>query len=140
MIQRLSHATIYVLDQESARQFYVDKLGFDVATDFTMEGGFRWLTVRAPGQPEVEIILMPAGGSPMIDAEVAERLQDLVRAGAMGTGVFQTDDCQKTYSELKARGVEFMQAPTEQMYGVEATFKDDSGNWFSLAQPKAWQP
>lgn len=139
MIQRLSHATIYVLDQESARQFYLEKLGFEVGTDFTMDGGFRWLTVRAPGQPEMEIILMPAGGSSMIDSDVATKLQDLVRAGAMGTGVFSTDDCRKTYDELKSRGVEFIQPPTEQMYGIEATFKDDSGNWFSLTQPKAWQ-
>lgn len=138
MIQRLSHATIYVLDQESARQFYVDKLGFEVATDFMMEGGFRWLTVRAPGQPGVEIILMPAEASPMMDAEISAKLQELVRAGAMGTGVFQTDDCQRTYEELRARGVEFMQPPTEQMYGIEATFKDDSGNWFSLTQSKEW--
>ena len=140
MIQRLSHATIYVLDQESAKQFYVDKLGFDVGTDFTMDGGFRWLTVRAPGQPDIEIILMPAGASPMMDVAVATKLQELVRAGALGTGVFATDDCQKTYEELMARGVEFIQPPTDQMYGIEATFRDDSGNWFSLTQPKAWQP
>ncbi len=140
MIQRLSHATIYVLDQEAAKQFYVEKLGFDVGTDFTMEGGFRWLTVRAQGQPGVELILMPAAGSPMQDPAVGEKLRELVQAGAMGTGVFETDDCQKTYDELRARGVEFMQPPTDQMYGIEATFKDNSGNWFSLTQPKAWQP
>lgn len=138
MIQRLSHATIYVLDQESAKQFYVEKLGFDVATDFSMDG-FRWLTVRAPGQPDVEIILMPAGGQSRVDAAAAAQLRELVRSGAMGTGVFTTDNCQRTYEELSARGVEFLQPPTEQMYGIEATFRDDSGNWFSLTQPKAWQ-
>lgn len=139
MIQRLSHATIYVLDQESAKQFYVEKLGFDVATDFSMDGGFRWLTVRAPGQPDVEIILMPAGGQARVDPAAAAQLRELVRSGAMGTGVFTTDNCQRTYEELSARGVEFLQPPTEQMYGIEATFRDDSGNWFSLTQPKAWQ-
>lgn len=137
MIQKLSHATIYVLDQQEAHDFYVDKLGFEVRMDQTMEGGFRWLTVGPKTQPELEIILMPSGSSPMMDAAAAAKLQDLIRAGKMGTGVFATDDCQKTYEELKAKGVEFIQPPTERFYGIEAVLKDNSGNWFSLTQRKA---
>ncbi len=133
MIDRLSHATIYVLDEEDARAFYVDKLGFEVATDMTMEG-FRWLTVRPAGQPAPEIILMPSAPSHMIDQATSDQLRDLIRKGTIGTGVFETSDCQRTYEEFSARGVEFTQPPTTQMYGIEAVFKDNSGNWFSLTQ------
>lgn len=133
MIDRLSHATIYVLDQEEARDFYVNKLGFEVGMDMTMEG-FRWLTVRPVGQVHPELILMPTGPSPMMDEATSNQLRELVRKGVLGTGVFETSDCQGAYEELSARGVEFTQPPTNQMYGIEAVFKDNSGNWFSLTQ------
>lgn len=136
MIDRLSHATVYVLDQEEARAFYVDRLGFEVVTDMTMEG-FRWLTVRPVGQPHPEIILMPSTPSPMMDEATSNQLRELIRKGAVGTGVFETSDCQRTYEEFSARGVEFTQPPTAQMYGIEAVFKDNSGNWFSLTQRTA---
>ncbi len=139
MIKSLSHACFYVLDQESAKRFYTEKLGFDVRSDVVMgaefEGagqGLRWLTVSPPQQPEVEIILAdPAMGH---DAETAEQIRALVAKGAMGSGVMATDDCQKTYEELSARGVVFLQEPAERPYGTEAVFRDDSGNWFSLSQ------
>lgn len=136
MIDRLSHTTVYVLDQEAARDFYVNKLGFEVGTDMTMEG-FRWLTVRPVGQPALEIILMPTGPSPMLDAATSAQLRDLLAKGAIGPGVLETDDCQRTYEQLSARGVEFTRPPSEQMYGIEAVFKDNSGNWFSLVQRTA---
>lgn len=133
MIDRLSHTTIYVLDQQAARDFYVEKLGFEVGTDMTMEG-FRWLTVRPVGQVSPELVLMPTGPSPMMDEATSAQLRELVRKGALGTGVFETSDCQGTYEELVSRGVTFTQPPTPQMYGIEAVFTDDSGNWFSLTQ------
>jgi len=136
MIQRLSHSTIFVLDQDSAYDFYVNKLGFDVNTDATMDGGYRWLTVSPKGQPDMEIILMKVAPGPMMDEASCESLRELVRGGKMGAGVFSTADCQKTYDELKAKGVEFSQEPTDRFYGIEALFKDDSGNWFSLSQSK----
>ncbi len=136
MIDRLSHTTVYVLDQEAARDFYVNKLGFEVGTDMTMEG-FRWLTVRPVGQAGLEIILMPTGPSPMLDEATSTQLRDLLGKGAIGPGVLETDDCQRTYEELSARGVEFTRPPAEQMYGIEAVFKDNSGNWFSLVQRTA---
>ena len=136
MIQRLSHATIYVTDQQAAYDFYVNKLGFDVHTDHTMDNGFRWLTVTPKGQPSFEIVLMPISPGPMMDEGTANTLRDLVRKGVMGAGVFETADCRKTYEELKAKGVEFKQPPTDRFYGVEAVFRDNSGNWFSLTQPK----
>jgi catechol 2,3-dioxygenase-like lactoylglutathione lyase family enzyme len=139
MIKGMSHACFYVLDQESAKRFYTEKLGFDVRSDVVMgaefEGagqGLRWLTVSPPQQPDIEIILAdPAMGH---DADTAEQIRALVAKGAMGSGVMATDDCQKTYEELSARGVVFLQEPAERPYGTEAVFRDDSGNWFSLNQ------
>ncbi len=138
---KLSHTCFYVLDQDRAKEFYTEKLGFEVRSDVTMgaefEGagkGFRWLTVSPPDQPDVEIILAdPRMGN---DAETAEQIRVLVAKGAMGTGVMGTDDVQKTYEELSARGVVFTQEPASRPYGVEAIFRDDSGNWFSLTQRK----
>ncbi len=135
MIQRLSHSTIWVLDQDAAYDFYVNKLGFDVHTDAKMENGFRWLTVTPKGQSDLEIVLMPSAPSPMMDQETSAALQTLIRKGKLGAGVFATADCRKTYEELKAKGVEFSQPPTERFYGVEAIMKDNSGNWFSLSSP-----
>lgn len=133
MIQRLSHTTIYVLDQDRARSFYVDKLGFEVRADMTM-GTFRWLTVGPKAQPGLEMILMPITASPMMDAAAADALRGLIAGGAMGCGVFETDDCQATYDDLVKKGVEFQGPPAQRPYGLEAMLKDDSGNWFSLVQ------
>ncbi len=133
MIGRMSHTTIYVLDQEAALSFYTEKLCFEVRTDKSM-GDFRWVTVAPKGQPNLEIVLYKVAPSPMMDEATAEQLKGLVAKGAMGTGVFATDDCRATYEELRAKGVEFLSAPEAQPYGVEAVFKDNSGNWFSLTQ------
>ncbi|HEY2698518.1 MAG TPA: VOC family protein [Pseudonocardiaceae bacterium] len=140
MITGLSHANIYVLDQDRAKEFYVEKLGFTLKTDVVMgeefEGagsGFRWLTVAPPNQPDLEIILADPGMGH--DEETAKIIRELVAKGAMGQGVWEADDVPKTYKELRERGVEFVQEPAERPYGVEALFRDDSGNWFSLTQP-----
>ena len=134
MITRLSHYTIYVLDQNEAYDFYVKKLGFEVVTDATMDNGFRWLTVRPKEQKDAEIVLMPVKSGFMFDEETAEQLRSLIRKGKLGSGVFETNDCRATYAELKAKGVEFTSEPKEQFYGTEALFKDNSGNWFSLSE------
>ena len=132
MIRKLSHTTIYVLDQDRAKAFYTEKLGFEVRQDVRMEG-FRWLTVAPKGQDDLEIVLMPAGGG-MTSEENASKLRALVEAGVLGAGVFATADCRATYEQLKQKGVEFKQPPTERPYGIEAMFRDDSGNWFSLTE------
>ena len=134
MITRLSHTSIYVLDQESARQFYVDKLGFKVETDAEFGEGMRWLTVTPPDQPELCITLMAVKEGMSFTRETARQMQELVKSGAFGFGVFECKDIYATYEELKAKGVVFTQPPKEQFYGIEAIFKDDSGNWFSLGQ------
>jgi catechol 2,3-dioxygenase-like lactoylglutathione lyase family enzyme len=133
MIQTLSHTTIYVVDQDAAREFYVDKLGFEVRADMTL-GSFRWLTVSPKAQPNLQMILMPLGASPAMDAATADALKKLVQSGALGCGILETDDCQGTYDRLKRLGVEFRTPPTQRPYGLEAVLLDDSGNWFSLVQ------
>jgi predicted enzyme related to lactoylglutathione lyase len=136
MIQRLSHTTLYVIDQDEAKDFYVNKLGFELRMDQSM-GEFRWLTVGPKGQPELEIILMKVGTNTGNDAETAERLKEMLQTGKLGAaGVFNTADCRQTYEELKARGVEFAAPPEDKFYGIEAVFRDNSGNRFSLTQPK----
>jgi catechol 2,3-dioxygenase-like lactoylglutathione lyase family enzyme len=132
LITDLSHTTIWVLDQDEALEFYTGNLGFEVNPDATMDD-FRWLTVNPPGRPEHELVLL-VPGPPMMDEESAEQVKALVAKGALGPGAFQTDDCRATYAELSARGVTFLSEPAERFYGVEATFRDNSGNWFSLTQ------
>jgi predicted enzyme related to lactoylglutathione lyase len=138
MIQKLSHTTIYVLDQERAKRFYTEKLGFEVRQDAQVPGvPMRWLTVGPKGQPDLQLVLMDVKScEAMMDPESARMLRQLVERGAMGAGVFQTADIAKTFEELKAKGVAVHQPPTERPYGIEAVIADDSGNWFSLTQPR----
>jgi catechol 2,3-dioxygenase-like lactoylglutathione lyase family enzyme len=134
MISKMSHVSIFVLDQDRAYDFYVNKLGFKVHTDAPMGPGMRWLTVCPPSQPEMEITLMSIQEGMMFDKESAAQMRQLVQKGTFGFGVFECNDIYATYEELKAKGVEFKKPPTKEFYGVEALFKDDSGNWFSLGQ------
>src|SRR4249919_2595770 len=120
---KVSHETVWVLDQDSAKAFYTEKLGYEVGTDVTMgaesEGagaGFRWLTVHSPDQPDFELIL--ADCSMGHDVEATRQIRSLVARGALGPGVMSTDDCRKTYEELSAKGVEFVQEPADRPYGV----------------------
>ncbi|MGW7288902.1 VOC family protein [Streptomyces sp. NPDC054847] len=134
MIKGLAISTVWVLDQDRAKEFYTQKLGLEVRTDMTMgEGGMRWLTVGAKDQPDVELTLMVPTASAM-DPESAEAMTTLVSKGVLGAGVLATDDIHGDYEKLKARGVEFLQEPQERPYGTEAIFRDDSGNWFSFTQ------
>ena len=134
MISRMTHMNIYVLDQKSAYDFYTKKLGLKVITDVPMNADARWLTVGMPGQPGFEINLTPIIVGTYFTNETAAALRELVKKGTFGVGVFTCADIYATYEELKAKGVEFSKAPTKEFYGTEALFKDDSGNWFSLAQ------
>jgi catechol 2,3-dioxygenase-like lactoylglutathione lyase family enzyme len=133
MITKLSHASLYVRDQAQAYDVYVNKLGFHVKTDQTMDNGFRWLTVAPPGQDDMEIVLMEPN-PPVFAPELVPHLRALLEQDAMGGGVWESDDCQKTYEELQARGIQFTKPPTREFYGVEALFLDGCGNWFSLTE------
>lgn len=132
MITRVSHFPVYVVDQDRAKAFYTDKLGFEVRADERL-GTFRWLTVGPKGQPDIEITLMALAQAPLDESSLGA-LRQLVETGKLGACVFQTNDCRATYEELSARGVVFSSPPTERPYGIEAVFRDDSNNWFSLTQ------
>jgi catechol 2,3-dioxygenase-like lactoylglutathione lyase family enzyme len=137
MLTKLSHAIIYVLNQDSAYDFYVNKLGFKVHTDAPMGPGARWLTVTPPEQPDLEIILMAIQEGMIFKEGPAKQMKELVKNGTFGFGAFECNDLMATYEELKAKGVVFKKPPTKEFYGYEALFVDDSGNWFSLGEKKA---
>ncbi len=134
MITKVTHMSVYVLNQESAYNFYVNKLGFKVHTDAPMGEGARWLTVTPPEQPELEITLFLVAEGSMFDAGTVSTMKDLIKKGTFGAAVFTCSDLMATYEELQAKGVVFKKPPTKEFYGFEALFVDDSGNWFSLAQ------
>ena len=135
MIKKMSHASIFVLNQEEALSFYRDQLGFEVHTDAMVGPDFRFLTLNAKDQPDFEIILMEPKAGMLMDEATATQLRAIIEKGVLGAGAFHTDDCRATYEELKSKGVEFVSEPAERPYGIEAVFKDNSGNWFSLTQP-----
>ena len=136
MITRLTHVNVWVHDQDEALAFYTEKLGFELREDVTVPelGNFRWLTVGVPGQDDVALTLMAVPGPPVFDEETRDQLQALVAKGAAGGLFFWVDDIRKTYEDFKSRGVEFTQEPVEQPYGVDAGFRDPSGNQMRVAQ------
>ena len=129
-------AHLWVHDQQEALDFYTKKLGMEVRSDvnFPEMGEFRWLTVAPPGQEDVAIVLMPIPGPPVMDEETAEQVRTVVAKGFAGTVFLATDDCQKSYEELKARGVEFTETPEQRPYGIDSGFRDPSGNSIRLTQ------
>ena len=132
---KIATTQVWVNDQEEALAFYTDKLGFEVREDVTVPemGNFRWLSVGVPGQ-DVAIVLMAVPGAPVFDDETRQQILDLLAKGAAGGLFFTTEDCRASYEELAARGVEFTQEPTEQPYGVDAGFRDPSGNQFRMVE------
>ena len=136
MITKLNHVSVFVLNQDSALDFYVNKLGFNIHTDAPMGPGMRWLTVCPPEQPELEITLMPIEDGMMFKDGAAQQMRELVEKGTFGFGVFECNNLPTTYEELKSKGVVFKKPPTKEFYGYEALFVDDSGNWFSLGEKK----
>ena len=136
MITGISIVSVWVLDQDSAKDFYAGKLGFTVTNDIKLDNGMRWLTVRPPGNESQELLLMDPLHS-MLDEETAQQVRVLVAKGALSPGVMATSDCKADHALLSARGVEFTQEPAERPYGVEALMRDDSGNWFSFTQRSA---
>ena len=134
MLKQLTHTQIWVHDQDEALAFYTEKLGMELREDVTVPelGNFRWLSVGVPGQPDVSITLMAVPGPPVFDEDTRAQIQTLLAKGASGGLFFATDDVEGSYEQLKERGVEFTQPPTEQPYGVDAGFRDPSGNHFRM--------
>jgi uncharacterized glyoxalase superfamily protein PhnB len=108
----------------------------EVRSDVTMPemGNFRWLTVAPPGQDDFAIVLMAIPGPPVMDDKTAEQVRELTAKGFAGTVFLETDDCRASYEELKGRGVEFTEEPEDRPYGVDAGFRDPSGNSIRLTQ------
>jgi catechol 2,3-dioxygenase-like lactoylglutathione lyase family enzyme len=133
MLKSINLSHVWVLDQDQALDFYVNKLGLEVTNDVPL-GFMRWLTVGVPGQPGREILL-EVPGPPGVDQASAEQLRDLVTKGATGFTVgFTTDDCRQTYETLLSRGVEFTQEPVEQAYGIDCGLRDPFGNHIRIVQ------
>jgi catechol 2,3-dioxygenase-like lactoylglutathione lyase family enzyme len=135
MINKLSHVSFFVLDLQSARDFYVNKLGFEIKMDIPVGEKGQWLTV-SPKSQDIEITLIPVDNEMMFKKDTSEKLADLIRAKAFGFGVFECADVYATYEELKNKGVEFIKAPKEGGGTPEAIIRDDSGNFFGLCQVK----
>ncbi len=138
MITNVSLVTIYVTDQDAAKDFYVNTLGFEAREDITIGNGFRWVTVSHPNQPELEFTLMVPG--PPLDEEAAASMRRLLDKGALSAAGLEVDDCRRTYEELVAKGVTFLQEPAERPYGVEAVMRDNSGNWLVLVEKRPYSP
>jgi catechol 2,3-dioxygenase-like lactoylglutathione lyase family enzyme len=136
MLKQLTNVQVWVHDQDEALAFYTEKLGLELREDVTVPemGNFRWLSVGVPGQEDVAITLMAVPGPPVFEEETRAQIHALLAKGASGGLFFATDDVHGTYEELKRRGVEFTQEPTEQPYGVDAGLRDPSGNHFRMMQ------
>ena len=137
MLKQLTHTQVWVHDQDEALAFYTDKLGLEVREDVTVPelGNFRWLSVGVPGQSDVAITLMPIPGPPVFDEETRKKIGELMAKGCATALFFTTDDIEGTYEELKGKGVEFTQPPEERPYGIDAGFRDPSGNQARMMQP-----
>lgn len=136
MITNISIASVFVKDIDASKAFYVDVLGFEENSDITLSDGYRWCTVSHPNQPELQIHLTPPG--PPFSPEMVEAVNRSLDQGGMNGLGLAVDDCHKTYEELRAKGVEFLQEPADRPYGVEAVCRDNSGNWMVLVEQKAY--
>jgi catechol 2,3-dioxygenase-like lactoylglutathione lyase family enzyme len=134
---KVSSAQFWVHDQEAAREFWTEKVGFEVRSDITMPelGDFRWLAVGPPGQDDFSIALLAIPGPPVMDDETKKQIEALMAKGFAGSVFLTTDDVQAAYEELKGRGVEFTEAPSERPYGIDSEFRDPSGNTIRLGKP-----
>ncbi|MCG7605998.1 MULTISPECIES: VOC family protein [Mycobacterium] len=136
-MMRIAYTHLWVHDQEVALKFWTEKVGMEVREDVSFleeMGDFRWVTVGPPGQDDVGIVLMAVPGEPVMDAQTRKQVQDLTAKGFAGTVFLTTDDCQKTFEELTARGVEFSEPPNQMPYGIDSGFRDPSGNSVRLTQ------
>ena len=132
MLNSINISHVFVFDQQKALDFYVGKLGLEIGVDADL-GPFRWLTVQVPGKPESALVLAtPDMGH---DDETAAAIRELVVKGGGNGVIFNVDDCRKTYEDLRAKGVEFTQEPTEHFYGIDCGVRDPFGNPLRITQP-----
>jgi predicted enzyme related to lactoylglutathione lyase len=135
---RIGSAQLWVHDQDEALAFYTKQVGMEVRSDVTVPelGNFRWLAVSPPAQPDIAVVLMAIPGPPVMDAETTKEVRTLMAKGFAGTIFLETDDCRAAYDDLRGRGVEFAEAPEERPYGIDAAFRDPSGNNIRLTEPR----
>jgi uncharacterized glyoxalase superfamily protein PhnB len=133
---KISSAQLWVHDQDVALKFWIESVGMEVRQDVSLPelGNFRWLTVGPPGQDDVSIVLMAVPGPPVMDEATKSEVTNVMAKGFAGTIFLTTEDCQATYDELSARGVEFTETPHEMPYGIDTGFRDPSGNSIRLTQ------
>jgi catechol 2,3-dioxygenase-like lactoylglutathione lyase family enzyme len=134
MPQHLSHIGLWVRNQDEAITFYTQKLGFEVREDVSLPelGGYRWVTVGPPENADFALALNVPG--PPFDADKVEAINKLMADGMLGGLFFATDDAQATHEQLKSRGAEIDQAPTQVPYGTEIVLHDPSGNSIRYVQ------
>ena len=136
-MMKIASAHLWVHDQEVALKFWTENVGMEVRQDVSIpdvDGLFRWLTVGPPGQDDVSIVLMAVPGEPVMNEATKKQVLELTAKGLAGTIFLTTDDCQATYDDLCARGVEFTEEPHEMPYGIDCGFRDPSGNSVRLTQ------
>jgi catechol 2,3-dioxygenase-like lactoylglutathione lyase family enzyme len=133
---KIANTQLWVHDQDDALEFWTKQVGMEVRSDVTLPemGDFRWLSVGPPGQEEFSVVLMAIPGEPVMDTGTADEVRNLMAKGFAGTIFLSTDDVQASYKELKGRGVEFTEEPTERPYGIDCGFRDPSGNSIRLTQ------
>jgi predicted enzyme related to lactoylglutathione lyase len=139
---RIANTQLWVHDQDEVLKFYTEKVGLEVRVDVTVAemGDFRWLAVGPVGQSDIAIVLMAIPGPPIMDPQTAQEVRNLMAKGFAGTIFLETDDCQRSYEELAGRGVEFTETPEERPYGMDAAFRDPSGNSIRLTQVREMTP
>ncbi len=129
----ITRSQVFVLDQDLARDFYVDTLGLEVADDLDL-GFMRWLTVRVPGDPGREILL-ERPGPPAMDEHTAEQVRDLLTKGAVGGWLsIATEDAQSAFETLRERGVDITDEPSPKPYGIDFGIRDPFGNAIRIGQ------
>jgi len=132
----LSTTQVWVHDQQAAVDFWTEKVGFEVKEDVTIAelGNFRWVTVGPTGQDGTAIVLMAIPGPPVMDDATKAQVQDLMGKGFATALFFTTDDAQGVYDRFVAAGVDVLDKPTTQPYGIDFGFRDPSGNHYRVAQ------
>ena len=133
---KLSTCFIAVDDHDKALAFYRDVLGLEVRNDVGFEG-MRWVTVGAPSQPDVEIVLEPPLADPSAPAADRQAMAELLAKGQLRGVIFATDDVDATFERISGAGGEVLQEPIDQPYGVrDCAFRDPSGNMLRFNQPR----
>jgi catechol 2,3-dioxygenase-like lactoylglutathione lyase family enzyme len=135
---KLSHTFLFVHDQDAALKFYRDVIGLEVRTDESVED-YRWLTVGPADQPDIEIGLSRIG--PPVPPTDYEALHALLAKGSLQGIIFEVDDVDAKFEQVRAAGAEVLQEPIDQFYGVrDCAFRDPSGNMIRFSTPRSVAP